>query len=133
MTVKLRAGKDIPASYDAFRGELGRQGFDHSSEVYAAMRKRSSSFSLDETTLTFWSEDLVSDGHLPEAIDLLKLNVEIHPESSEALDNLGEAYAKSGQKQLAIDSYNKSLEKSPGKDNAKQKLKELGADSTIAK
>jgi hypothetical protein len=39
MTVKLRAGKDIPASYEAFRGELGRQGFDHASEVYATCRR----------------------------------------------------------------------------------------------
>ena len=133
LTVKLRAGKDSPASYDAFRGELGRQGFDHASEVYATMQKSNSSFTLDETTLTSWSEDLASDSHFPEAIDLLKLNVEIHPGSSEAFDKLGEAYTKSGQKQLAIDSYKKSLEQSPGNDNAKQKLKELGADSTAAK
>jgi Tfp pilus assembly protein PilF len=32
----------------------------------------------------------------------------------------------SGQKQLALDSYKKSLEKDPSNDNARQKLKDLG-------
>jgi hypothetical protein len=33
---------------------------------------------------------------------------------------------QSGQKQLAIENYNKSLAKDPTNDNARQKLQELG-------
>jgi tetratricopeptide (TPR) repeat protein len=55
------------------------------------------------------------------------------PESSDAYDSLGEAYMKAGQKQAAIDSYKKSLEKDPGNDNAKQKLKELENNTLVVK
>ena len=40
MTVTYRAAKGVPASFDGFRTELGRQGFDHAGDVYAAMQKR---------------------------------------------------------------------------------------------
>ena len=39
MTVDFRAAKGIPASLEALRGEVGRQGFDHAAEIYAAMLK----------------------------------------------------------------------------------------------
>jgi tetratricopeptide (TPR) repeat protein len=75
----------------------------------------------------------MADNHLPEAIDLLKLNVQIYPDSSNAYDSLGDAYMKSGQKELAIESYTKSLEKDPTNDNAKEKLKQLEANAPAAK
>jgi hypothetical protein len=59
--------------------------------------------------------DLMQENHLPEAMDVLKLD---------GYDSLGEAYMK-GEKQLAIDSYKKSLELNPANDNAKEKLKML--------
>jgi Tfp pilus assembly protein PilF len=40
---------------------------------------------------------------------------------------------KSGQKELAIESYTKSLEKDPTNDNAKEKLKQLEANAPAAK
>jgi tetratricopeptide (TPR) repeat protein len=133
MTVNYRSAKGMPASLDAFRAELGRLGFDHAAEVYAAMQKEKADFKLEETAVNSWSYELMSDDHLPEAIDLLKLNVQIYPDSSNAYDSLGEAYAKSGQKQLAIENYKKSLKKGPTNENAKQKLKELEDTTPVAK
>jgi tetratricopeptide (TPR) repeat protein len=40
-------------------------------------------------------------------------------------DSVAEAYLKSGQKDLAIENYKKSLEKNPNNEHAKDKLKEL--------
>jgi Tfp pilus assembly protein PilF len=40
---------------------------------------------------------------------------------------------KSGQKQLAIESYKKSLEKDPSNDNVRRELKELGEHPTELK
>jgi Tfp pilus assembly protein PilF len=56
--------------------------------------------------------------------------VQVFPTSSNAYDSLAEAYMKSGQKQLAIDNYKKSLELDPDNDNAKEKLKTLEAAPT---
>jgi tetratricopeptide (TPR) repeat protein len=62
---------------------------------------------------------LSSENHLPEATELLKLNVQLYPDSGNAFDSLGEAYMKSGQKERAIESYKKSLEKNPDNTNAR--------------
>jgi tetratricopeptide (TPR) repeat protein len=44
-------------------------------------------------------------------------------------DSVAEAYLKSGQKDLAIENYKKSLEKNPDNEHAKDKLKELESKS----
>jgi dienelactone hydrolase/predicted negative regulator of RcsB-dependent stress response len=125
MTVDFRAGKGLPATLDAFRAELGRQGFDHAAAIYAALLKAQPDFKLDENAVNTWAYDLMGENHLPEATELFKLNVQMYPNSSNAYDGLGEAYMNAGQKQLAIDNYKKSLELDPANDNAKDKLKVL--------
>jgi tetratricopeptide (TPR) repeat protein len=125
ITVDFRAGKGIPATLEAFRAGLGRQGFDHAPEIYAAMLKDQPDFKLDEGAVNQWARDLMEKNHLAEATDLFKLNVQVFPGSWNAYDSLGEAYMKAGQKQLAIDNYEKSLKLNPENDNAKEKLKVL--------
>jgi dienelactone hydrolase len=133
MTVDYRPAKGLPASFEAFRSELGRQGFSRAADIYAQMRKEKSDFKLDETAVNSWGFELMADRHLPEAIDLFKLNVEIYPDSGDAFNSLGQAYMESGQKQLAVESYKKSLEKDPMNENAKEKLKELEANTPPVK
>ena len=48
MTVTFRAAKGTPAILDAFRAQLGAQGFDRAPEIYAAMKKENAGFKLDE-------------------------------------------------------------------------------------
>jgi len=126
LSLSYRPAKGVPASLDSFRAELGRQGFDHAEDIYTAMQKESPAFKLDESAVNSWGYELISGNHLPEAIDIFKLNVKNYPDSGDVYDSLGEAYMKSDQKQLAIDSYKKSLEKNPSNNNARRKLKELG-------
>jgi len=125
LTVDFRASKGMPATLDAFRAEIGKQGFDHTPAIYAAMLKDNPDFKLNEAAVNLWGLDLMEKNHLTEAIELLKLNVQVFQGSSNAYDSLGEAYMKAGQKQLAIDNYKKSLELNPENDNAKEKLKAL--------
>jgi hypothetical protein len=126
MTVNFRPAKGRPATFDTFRAEIGKQGFDHADDVYAAMQKDKSDFKLDEGTINTWGLVLMTENHLPEAIAVLKLNVKNNPESGNAYDSLAEAYLKAGEKPLAIDSFKKSLEKDPNNDNARKHLKDLG-------
>ena len=74
-----------------------------------------------------WASDLKDDGHLPEEIDVLKLELQIYPESSDTYASLGEAYQSSGERQLAIASYKKALDKNPENADAKEKLAALKA------
>jgi cytochrome c-type biogenesis protein CcmH/NrfG len=64
-----------------------------------------------------------------EAIEVLKLNVEAHPQSANAYDSLGEAYKIQGSIKLAVQNYKKSLELNPGNRNAESMLKELEEES----
>jgi tetratricopeptide (TPR) repeat protein len=68
---------------------------------------------------------LLGKGKTEEAIEVFKLNVELHPDSANAYDSLGEAYVNSGDVKNAIKNYKKSLELDPGNDNAKEMLKKL--------
>ncbi len=125
MTVQFRPAQGPPVSLEAFRAALGQQGFSHAPEIYAAMKKEKPDFKLDESALNDWGSALMSDDHLPQATAILKLDVQINPDSSDAYTFLGETYAKSGDKPLARESYNKALEKNPANQEAKDKLKQL--------
>lgn len=61
------------------------------------------------------------------AIEIFRLNVELHPESGNAYDSLGEAYMIGGDRDRAIENYRRSLELDPANENAVEKLGELGA------
>jgi dienelactone hydrolase len=133
LSASYRPAKGLAATLESFRIELGRQGFDHADSVYAAMQKESPGFKLDEFAVNSWGFELLTGHHVPEAIDVLRLNAKNYPDSGDAYDSLGEAYMQSGQKELAIDNYKKSLEKDPSNDNAREKLKELGAPAAEPK
>jgi imidazolonepropionase-like amidohydrolase len=60
-----------------------------------------------------------------DAIKILKLNAEMFPQSANVYDSLGEAYMNDGNKELAIENYEKSLQLFPGNSNAAGKLKQL--------
>ena len=53
--------------------------------------------------------DLLSANKIKEAVEVFKLNVKFYPKSWNTYDSLGEAYALSGNKKLAIENYEKSV------------------------
>jgi len=62
---------------------------------------------------------------MPEAIAAFRWNVEHYPGSWNAYDSLGEAYAKEGEKDLAIANYEKSVRLYPGSPSGVAALKSL--------
>ena len=60
-----------------------------------------------------------------EAIEVLKLNVETYPQSANVYDSLGEAYMVRGDKEKAIENYQKALAIDPASESAKRALKIL--------
>lgn len=125
ISTDFRPAGDLPASYEALRIEVGKQGFDHVAAIYAAMKKEKTDFKPGEESLHEWSTHLVDEAHLSEAIDILKLTCQLYPESSDDVESLGETYLKSGQRQLAIDAFKKALELDPDNGDAQEKLKEI--------
>ena len=93
---------------------------------YAELRK-SGALAADagERELNQLGYTLLYGGHEQDAITVFQRNVQDYPQSSNAYDSLGEAYMKTGQKDLAIKNYEKSLELNPKNDNGKEMLKKL--------
>ena len=133
ISIQFRAATGVPASLDGFRAELGRQGFDHAPAVYAAIKKENPDFNLDEGTMSGWGNNLMKSGHLTEAVAILKLNLQNHPDSSDSYTLLGDVYMRSGEKQLARDTFNKALEKDPNNQEAREKLKDLYTSAATPK
>jgi CubicO group peptidase (beta-lactamase class C family) len=80
---------------------------------------------VDEGTLNGLGYMLLSVGKTSDAIVIFQRNVHEYPESGNVYDSLGEAYLKSGQKELAIQNYEKSLQLDPKNQNAIEMLKKL--------
>jgi CubicO group peptidase (beta-lactamase class C family) len=72
--------------------------------------------------LGYW---LLNKKKIDEAIEVFKMNMEDYPASANVYDSLGEAYLAKGDKERAIQSYQKSVELNPGNENGVQALKKL--------
>jgi hypothetical protein len=84
-----------------------------------------------EGDLNVYGYQLLAQNKFPQAIDALKLATQKFPESANAWDSLGEAYALSGDKKNAIPCFKKSLSLNPPapvKANSEKYLKQLGSN-----
>jgi CubicO group peptidase (beta-lactamase class C family) len=103
-----------------------KRGADSAVAQYHELkRSRPNDYDLNENPLNQLGYMLLQRDRNSDAIAIFKLNVEEYPKSGNVYDSLAEAYAKDGQKQLAIDNYRKALELDPKNQNAVNKLKEL--------
>ena len=82
-----------------------------------------------EAELNQYGYQLINEKRFEEAIKSMVLNTERHPESANAWDSLGEAYALKGDKPKAITSFKKALSLKPDEPvriNSEKYLKQLG-------
>jgi tetratricopeptide (TPR) repeat protein len=107
----LRKNPEIPLQDMLARIRAQRDGGD---DIY-----------FDEASLNEFGYELMNSSRFADAIEVLKLNVEVFPESANAFDSLAEAYLNIGDKKNAVANYKKSLELNPDNENAKEKLKSL--------
>jgi tetratricopeptide (TPR) repeat protein len=89
------------------------------------MHKAGDDIYFDEWSINDLGYKLINSERFKESIEVLKLNVEVFPESANAYDSLAEAYMQSGDDANAIKFYRKSLELNPENNNAKEMLKTL--------
>ena len=97
--------------------------------MYAEFSKDSPGFTLKEEAVAAWAEELIADGNPVQATDVLELLMKVHPDSSTAYSDLGEAYWLSGKRAAAIDSYRKALDLAPDNDAARRGLEQAGASA----
>jgi tetratricopeptide (TPR) repeat protein len=89
------------------------------------LREKKADIYFDEEYINGFGYYLIGQGKMPEALEVMKLNAEVFPESANAYDSMAEAFMKNGNKEEAIKNYEKSLALNPGNENAKTMLNEL--------
>ena len=87
--------------------------------------KQASVYDFSEPELNRLGYQLLQSKKLKEAVEIFKLNVEAYPQAFNTYDSLGEAYMTSGNTELAIQNYKKSLELNPQNADATAMLKRL--------
>ncbi len=109
--------------------------------VREAFNKNGAEFikaNFEELTINFHPEDpkdiilnalgyayLYEANEVDKAVELFKLNTELFPDIANCWDSYGEALAKSGKKEEAIEAYEKALTIRPNLESAKNALKDL--------
>jgi tetratricopeptide (TPR) repeat protein len=78
-----------------------------------------------ESDINAFGYSLLRRNEVNEAIAVFKLNVEAYPQSANAYDSLGEAFMVQGDKEKAIENYQKALTIDPTMESAKRALKRL--------
>lgn len=79
-----------------------------------------------ESDMNIFGYELLQAEQLDHALTVFRLIVESYPNSSNAYDSLGEAYLHVGERESAIENYEKSLELNPENGNAVEMLGKLG-------
>jgi len=82
-------------------------------------------YDFSEPELNQLGYQLLQGKKLKDAVEIFKLNVEAYPQGFNTYDSLGEAYVTSGNNELAIQNYRKSLELNPQNAGAVTMLKRL--------
>lgn len=83
---------------------------------------------ISEDAINNIGYQLLSVNKTAGAICIFQLNTELHPNSWNVYDSLGEAYMKNGEKELSLQNYKKSLELNPKNSNATEMLKKFQAN-----
>ena len=90
-----------------------------------AFRKRPDIYYVAEDDMNRLGYRLLGRDAVNAAIEVFLINTEAFPESWNVWDSLGEAYMTRGDKELAIENYEKSLALNPQNNAAREILERL--------
>jgi hypothetical protein len=94
--------------------------------------KKTVEFQHSENDLAAWGKSLLQKNDAVNALEVMKLNTFLNPGSATAYDALGEAYLKTGNKELALANYKKTLELKPDSRNAKTAMDQINRITNVS-
>ena len=95
-------------------------------EQYHALKKaQPDGYNFGEYELNMLGYQLLWRDMNEAAIEMHKLNIQMYPDSANPYDSLGDTYEASGEVELAIESYEKALERDPKMSSAIEGLERL--------
>jgi len=105
---------------------LDEKGLEAAIAEYRTLKTRGfGELYANEGELNILGYGLLRQKKVKEALEFLKLNVEAYPQSANVYDSLAEAYLSNGERELAVQNYEKSLTLDPSNINAAMTLKKL--------
>lgn len=108
---------------------ITEEGIEAAEKAYANLKENDSDkFNFSESELNKLAYRFLGYGKIPEALAILKLNVEAHPESWYANNNYAEALLKGDKLDEAIEYFKKSIELNPENQNTVKELNKLGIE-----
>lgn len=108
------------------------EGTDVALQRYEELKKSGTDAKKLEQMVNTLGYQLMFSGMDSDAVRVFQKNVQEYPQSSNVYDSLGEVYMKIGQKDLAIQNYERSLQMDPKNINAVERLKKLRGEGQAA-
>lgn len=107
----LSAANDSKESVaDALYSTITEQGIEAGIAQFHALKKNhSDDYNFSEAEINGLGYRFVVEDRIDEAVAVFNLNCELHPQSANAHDSLGEAYLRKGESGKAIELYEKAL------------------------
>ncbi len=112
---------------EVVRETIQKAGIDAGYAKFKEIRANMADYYLSEEEMNALGYEYLISKKVKEAVAVFKMNVEAFPESWNAYDSFGEAYAAAGEKELAIKNYEKSLQLNPKSQSGIDALKKLKA------
>jgi len=117
---RLSDDQMVPCEY------LASGNIEKAIELYRGLKRDiPSSPDLRENRINRIGYVLLGKNKVAEAIAIFQLNTEWYPQSSNTYDSLGEACMKAGNRELAIENYEKALKLNPNSASAMDALRQL--------
>jgi tetratricopeptide (TPR) repeat protein len=105
--------------------ELVSIGIRQAVKAFEDLRVRPEMYALNEEEINTLGYEVLRQRTAAEAVEIFKLNVAAFPNSSNAYDSLGDAYAKDGNISLAMENYRKAVEIDSSNIGSAEKLRKL--------
>ncbi|WP_031425405.1 prolyl oligopeptidase family serine peptidase [Flavimarina sp. Hel_I_48] len=126
LTKKSKKAVSQNFTFQDFNELAFKQGYDNLYDLYATAKKENPTLEVPEGDLNTLGLQLAFNPNTPEqGINVLLLATEIYPNSANLFDSLGEGYLFIDNKQMAIESFKKSLKLNSQNQNAIDRLNEL--------
>ncbi|MEI6614481.1 MAG: MBL fold metallo-hydrolase [Chrysiogenales bacterium] len=116
-----------PSAAEKLGNILRKSGYEPGKNEIKVLLGRKTRYYFVEAEFNILGYNLINEGKLNDAIEAFKITVGLYPGSWNAYDSLGEAYALAGNKELAIENYEKSLKLNPNSPSGANALKQLKA------
>ncbi|MEI6059787.1 MAG: tetratricopeptide repeat protein [Bacteroidota bacterium] len=110
---------------DEIRKTMNSSGIETANAKLKEMKSNTADYNLSEDEMNALGYEYLMSKKVTEAIAVFKMNVDAFPDSWNTYDSLGEAYAAAGDKENAINNYEKSVQLNPNSPSGNEALKKL--------